>query len=123
MSKSYVFLALAFLTACGSPLDGTWSGVSDEVKNSTLEITGDEAMFTIKVGNVVKNVISCDVSIDNNESKLLCNEDGRTAIVILSVDGDNMTATPDGSKAATFVRNQKFTLDLVKKRAIIKICI
>ncbi|MAQ97759.1 MAG: hypothetical protein CMD50_00505 [Gammaproteobacteria bacterium] len=106
MNKIYAFCALVFLTACGSPdLDGTWDGVSDEVKNTTLEITGDKAMFTIKFGNIVKNVISCDVSIDNNESKLLCDEGGRTATVVLSMNGDNMTVTPDGSMAATFVRN------------------
>ena len=104
MNKLYAFLALVFLTACGSPgLDGTWSGVG-EAEGYGIELPGSEAKLT-EVGD--DYVILCDVESPNeSKSNLTCNDDGFSFGLTVSVDGDNMTATEDGDEEIlNFVRN------------------
>ena len=42
MNKLYSFLALVFLTACGSGMDGTYSPTNS---STAIEIKGDKAML------------------------------------------------------------------------------
>lgn len=51
MNKLYAFLAIIFLSSCGSPgIDGSWS----DVKNADIgiEITGDQAKLTQKLYSI-----------------------------------------------------------------------
>ena len=109
MNKLYAFLALVFLTACGSPgVDGTWSSVTDvDGVNFEIEITGDVAKFT-GTDSVSGTVMSFECAVESfgeAKSKLICAEpmDGT---IIVSVDGDNMAAVEEGDDdVLNFVRN------------------
>ena len=110
MNKLYAFLALVFLTACGSPgVDGTWSSVTDvDGINFEIEITGDLAKFTgtdSVSGMDMPYSFECAVeSLGEAKSKLICTEPGGTLIV--SVDGDNMALVEEGDdEVINFVRN------------------
>jgi hypothetical protein len=112
MNKLYTFCALIFLTACGSPLDGAWSGTGD-AEGYGIEITGEEAKVTDV--DYPEEDLSCTVvSPGESESKLICREDGDddTFIFTLSVDGDNMSVLEEADmypilddEEMTFVRD------------------
>ena len=109
MNKLYVFCALVFLTACGSPgVDGTWNSVTDVGGvNFEIEITGDLAKFTgTETASGADMSFKCAVeSLGEAKSKIICPEpmDG---VLILSVDGDNMSVVEEGKDdVINFVRN------------------
>ena len=114
MNKLYSFLALVFLTACGSSgdssgLDGTWNSVASvDGVNFEIEMTGDVAKITMSSStNETAMTIQCDVeSLSEAKSKLICPEPVKGTITV-SVDGDNMTAVEEGygDEALNFVRN------------------
>tara|TARA_X000001036_G_C20633240_1_gene788032 strand:- start:557 stop:889 length:333 start_codon:yes stop_codon:yes gene_type:complete len=110
MNKLYAFLALVFLTACGSPgVDGTWNSVTDvDGMNFEIVMTGDVAKITQSSStDETAMTIQCDVeSLSEAKSKLICPEPVEGTITV-SVDGDNMTAVQEGydDEALNLVRN------------------
>jgi hypothetical protein len=102
MNKLYAFLALVFLTACGSPLDGTWSGTGD-AENYAMEVSGEEAKL---VDVTDEESVSCTVeSPGESKSNVICTEGDDTFTLVVSVDGDTMTAVEEGDDdVATFVK-------------------
>ena len=104
MNKLYAFFALVFLTACGSPLDGSWSGTG-EAEGYGIEISGEEAMLTDV--DFPEMLLSCAVgSPGESKSNLMCTDEGDSFSIAVSVDGDNMTAVEEGDdEELTFVKN------------------
>jgi hypothetical protein len=102
MNKLYAFLALVFLTACGSPLDGTWSGTGD-AENYAMEVSGEEATL-IDVAD--EESTSCTVeSPGESKSNVICTDGDDSFTLVVSVDGDTMTAQEEGDDdVATFVK-------------------
>lgn len=66
MNKLYSFLALVFLTACGSGMDGTYSPTNS---STAIEIKGDKAML-ITIESM------CSVEVYDEELYLLVCDDG-----------------------------------------------
>ena len=98
MNKLYAFLAIIFLSSCGSPgIDGSWSDVEDA--DVGLEITGDKAKITD--GDFF---ITCPVEgPDQDVYTLACNEDGLEFFVYLRLDDGILKVVVD-DEVRNFVR-------------------
>ena len=84
MNKLYAFLALVFLTACGSSLDGNWKAVSEEDKADgiSLKITDNKARV------FAEDTLLGTCNIDDSETFMTCGDDERE--VLITLDGDSM---------------------------------
>ncbi len=104
MNKLYAFFALVFLTACGSPLDGSWVGASDDVEGVKIEISGDEAKLMLPEP---EGVVQCTVTEIESKSMMICVNEGESLNIELSVDGDIMMAREESEgEYVSFIRAQ-----------------
>ena len=81
MNKLYAFLALVFLTACGSPLDGNWKVVGED-DDISIKITDDKARL------FEGDILLGTCNIDDSETFMTCGDDARE--VLITLDGDSM---------------------------------
>ena len=97
MNKLYVFCALVFLTACGSPdYNGNWT-------------SGGEHNFSAKEDGTSFNVFEEGEIIDDcvikspgeTISKLECGPD----IFTMTLNGDTLKVTDEDGQSYTFLRN------------------
>ena len=105
MNKLYAFFALVLLTACGSPYDGSWKGVDEFVQDYKIEISGDEAKIIVLNNPMSSNNVTCTFSRGDDQAKMICENDGNTAISDVILDGNIMTIKPEGRREATFVKD------------------
>ena len=98
MNKLYSFLALVFLTACGSPgFEGNWIG--DDNPEIELKISGNLMSITVDGESVDKCLVE-----EPNESSTRASCDGDELSMYL--DGDVMVVTEiDSLDQITFSRN------------------
>ncbi len=100
MNKLYAFLAIIFLSACGSSgIDGSWSDVTDP--DTGLQITGDEAVLT----DGPNFRVTCPVEgPDQDVYTLTCPDSGSEFFVYLRLDGDILKVV-SGNEERNFTRN------------------
>ena len=102
MNKLYVFCALVFLTACGSPkFDGSWSGV-DRSEGYGVLIQGEK----VKLIQEGQNSYDCTLDITGSgEANVMCD----IGMFIFTLVGDTLTVNAlgdtDSTRIRTFVRD------------------
>ena len=100
MNKLYAFLAIIFLSACGSPgIDGSWSDVKDA--DVGIEIIGDQAVLTDDDEGFS---ITCPIQgPDQDVYTLVCKDGELEYFIYLRLDDGILKAVVEGG-VRNFVR-------------------
>ncbi len=107
MNKLYAFLALVFLTACGSPgFEGNWSIVDSS--GVTIEIGEIDADVGVSAMSVFEDGEFSEVcTIEKPKEKtstIYCNSE---TLIMSLIDGDTLVVTSVVGDQVTFIRDKK----------------